>query len=621
MQYKKMSKIALVTMGLMLLNGCNGNGNGQGSNTKSISGTVVNGPGGTAATDIVGATVSLYQTGSSTPLGSATTNQQGSFNINYPASLNSGTYLYLVAQRGEVGQNNNPNINLINVIGTEGNIANGVVINEMTTVAAYQSFTNDWNITGSQPALTPVVSNTKFSSADGMAVSFATYQGLVNSVTGNSNYAVSTNTGGQMAAQANMLASCVQNAAVCTSLASVLSTSQSDTLSLMAGLKQASSTVISGLNSLISFSPYTSVPLTQSALSIEYAVAPPSANISPQQVTVDNANNIWVTNRASDSVTEFIYNSVNGFSAANSQTFPNILPPSESPAPEGISADSSGNIWIGNDEVGTSTIAELVNNGNNSYTPEVLTATVSPLSINTGTDVDVDNQDNVWIGNYSTVFSELLKSNGYNPNNARVIGSSTLPYLEVPKVLTHDSHDDIWIGNIGQATSNGVIEYINDGNGNYTAQPFDSNTFYFNHPSAISVDAADNIWIGNTSYTSNNNSYENSVTELLNVDGGYPSAINFGSNNGFTNFSTPQGISSDALGHIWVANSTNNTVVELFKNPTTGTYDVAHQVIYASNNSHTSPYPFNYPHGITVDAGGNVWVVQQGQSSVVEMIN
>src|ERR1700677_1236664 len=160
--------------------------------------------------------------------------------------------MYLVAQGGVTeSQPNNANINLVNIIGEGPTVPTSVTVNEATTVAAYQTFTNDWT-NATIPTLVQTPANT-----NGMAISFSTYQSMVNEVTGEASGRVP-----QLLPQAAVLALCVQQANNCDILAgsTYLNTSpRSDTFSLMTGLKVANSAAITRVNSLLTTSGLFSV--------------------------------------------------------------------------------------------------------------------------------------------------------------------------------------------------------------------------------------------------------------------------------------------------------------------------------------------------------------------------
>ena len=80
-----------------------------------------------------------------------------------------------------------------------------------------------------------------------------------------------------------------------------------------------------------------------------------------------------------------------------------------------------------------------------------------------------------------------------------------------------------------------------------------------------------------------------------------PTPTNYG-------FNYPWPITTDNLGHVWVANASGNSVTEL--NANNG------NLVKVYNDA---SYGFNYPEAITTDNLGHVWVVNYAGNSVTEL--
>jgi hypothetical protein len=165
-------------------------------------------------TPIALSTVKLYSAGRSnsaqpTLLGSSRTDAEGVFTINFSAPSDPLSVLYLLADGGSPASNHfglgasSNSIRLVSVIGPQA-LADGVVINERTTVAAAYAlaqFSDGSGFAGPSP---------------GLQNAAATVWNLVNPVTGdigavlgNSPNGLDTSTMREFNSLANMLASCV----------------------------------------------------------------------------------------------------------------------------------------------------------------------------------------------------------------------------------------------------------------------------------------------------------------------------------------------------------------------------------------------------------------------------
>ena len=73
-------------------------------------------------------------------------------------------------------------------------------------------------------------------------------------------------------------------------------------------------------------------------------------------------------------------------------------------------------------------------------------------------------------------------------------------------------------------------------------------------------------------------------------------------------FHAPYAMTTDSLGHVWVANLLGNSVTEL------NAKDGSFVNVYSNYN-----YEFNYPYAITTDNLGHVWVANYLGNSVTEL--
>ncbi len=585
---KLASAICLSTISAsLILSGCNGSSSSNSTPVPPpspvITGKVTDGPNN----PIRNAQVILYSASANGPikLGESTSNNNGEFSISYtlPAS---GRYVYIVAQGGSISGSNNPNINLVNVIGSQGNIPSHVVIDELTTVVSYQSFTHDWTST-TNPTLLQTDQNTS-----NLEAGFSTYQSLVNPVTGDFTYQYPSTspTGGQLVAQANTLALCVQDANNCASLSNYYQTApHQDTFTLMSGLKLANSTALISTNALLNSSstlPYQPLtPLQQTALSIIYSGTDFNFD-APYGITSDKSGNIWITNAGHNGLTE-IKNTSN---SALSVELYNATSYDLGDNPFGIAADKDGNIWVANHSINTVTELEL--NPDGTYTPHVFDnnagyAFASPYYLTS------DSEGNIWVTNnqnYTVTEIEKNQSGGYSP----VIKNN----LNVPMGIAADQDDNIWVAESVGAAVTALIK-----NQNYAPVRYDGSTYAFDRPYGVTVDNEGNIWVAN------NNG--DSVTELEKNSGYSPLIYNNASTPSPYTFNDPMFLKADFGDSIWVTNNNGNSVTEIV-NTSNG------RVPHLYDNS---SYGFNGATGIAIDKAGNIWVTNANNNTVTEIIN
>jgi RHS repeat-associated protein len=116
----------------------------------------------------------------------------------------------------------------------------------------------------------------------------------------------------------------------------------------------------------------------------------------------------------------------------------------------------------------------------------------------------------------------------------------------------------------------------------------------------VAIDKEGNIWVADTE--------NNRLVELWSSGSLRRTVGSYGTENG--QFNKPAGIAVDATGNVWVADTGNNRIQEL---SSTGTY-IRQAGKYGAGNGE-----FKSPHGITVDSTGHVWVADTGNDRVQEL--
>ena len=141
--------------------------------------------------------------------------------------------------------------------------------------------------------------------------------------------------------------------------------------------------------------------------------------------------------------------------------------------------------------------------------------------------------------------------------------------------------------------------------GNNWGQP--ASQIQFGNPSGVTVDASGDVWVADTN--------DNQVDKFS--PSGVELTILSGSGNGAGNgaLANPHGLASDAAGDVYIAD-TNNSQVEEFTS--TGTLK---QVFTSSGPTGPAGLPgrLKNPSGVAVDAAGNVYVADTGNNEVVEL--
>ena len=205
--------------------------------------------------------------------------------------------------------------------------------------------------------------------------------------------------------------------------------------------------------------------------------------------------------------------------------------------PEGIAADTSGDMWVAN--YGNSTYALLTQAGT------LVTTNCNANGCSGGIEFPVavaaDSNHNGWFANQSSNTVTKVSLDGTSVQSfACCDGASGIAI---------DSADNVWVANyfgdsISQLTNSGTV--VSSG---YTAGG------QIAHPQGIATDGAGDVWVAN--YRGGDLSELEGATAPS--PGSALSPVGYGTD---ADLSEPYGMALDASGNIWVSNFANNTVVE-----------------------------------------------------------
>jgi len=241
-------------------------------------------------------------------------------------------------------------------------------------------------------------------------------------------------------------------------------------------------------------------------------------------------------------------------------------------SPQGITVDSSGNVYIADTGAGIVTM----------YPPGSTTGTSLGTGLSKPTSVALDNSGNLYIA---------------DSGNGRVV--------EVPRIsgtLTSSSQSNVVTGlgsDLGIAVDLNSNLYIADSTkdqvlklGTISGQPNaaamsqvgtkPTGTSMFIAPLAVTTDSSGNVFIADAT--------ANTVTEITFYG---KQVISIG-----TGYSYPSGLATDASGSLYVADSGNNRLIKIpFESP-----------IYNTNDQYSVGASINAPSGVALDATGNLYV-------------
>ncbi len=263
----------------------------------------------------------------------------------------------------------------------------------------------------------------------------------------------------------------------------------------------------------------------------------------------------------------------------------------------------------------TATVTTLAGNGTAGYVDGAGTG----AQFNNPQGVSVDSKGNVYV---SDTYNNIIRAITPNGVVSTIAGIPTLGYMDGPAATAQfyapggsafDSQGNLYVADYGnnmirKITPAGVVStYAGNGtagyrNGAATSANLTGTTdtlAYFNNPQAVAVDAAGNVYVADRG----NNVIRKILTtgRVITIAGtrtaGYVDATDE-----LASFSSPSGVAVDASGNVYVSDQGNSAIRKI--NPS--------NVVTTIAGGLTQPGLLNLPAALTIDKSGNLYIVDEG---------
>jgi hypothetical protein len=608
----------------LVLTGCGiGTVDHSSSGTLAISGLVHGGQ-----QPVAGSTIQLYTVGS-TGIASASTAMltkavtsggDGTFNISQAyacgqssngTTIASGSnQVYIVATQGNPGLKvgtNNPALVMMAALGPCANLpsVSYIEINELTTVAAA------WALAPFMTSATQV--GATVTNPDGIQNAFLDAGLLVDTTTGQppvlpTGLSIEKN---KLIALADAIASCVNSdgGSGCTPLFTAATpsggTAPTDTLAAALNIVKHPGQNVDLVFKAIGSSPPFVTGYTQAPNDWTMSLTVKGGGLaSPTSLAIDKESNVWVAGQDSP-LSEFGPQgaplSTTGYAAGSiAQVYATVV-------------DSAGDIWItnfnGSKGNNSGTVTEFL--GSNAVSPALPGTSLGEyssgiyypdaLSADTNGNVFIANHDSSSATEYNSsgavVASALGSHAGLNAHPEALAADtnggfwmsdsdSTVAHISAPSTaypygqllsnpvccnesygVATDSDGTLWVADyLGTTSFTGAFaEVATDSSGNVTLPITDSDVGGVNHPAMVVIDGGQNVWISNyrgasISEIAGNHTTVPGGTALSPTDGLYGTG-GFGLDAGLN---APLGIAPDRSGNLWVSNEGSSTVTMFF---------------------------------------------------------
>ena len=310
----------------------------------------------------------------------------------------------------------------------------------------------------------------------------------------------------------------------------------------------------------------------------------------PVGVTVDASGNVYIADSGNNvirKVSNGVITTIAGGGPRVSATYSGPATSAELDWPAGVAVDAAGNLYIS--DSGNELIRKVSND---------LIATIA------GTGYGARSNSGL---------------SGYSGDN----GLATSAELNVPQAVAADTLGNAYVAD----SQNFVIRKISDsvittiaGNGSwgYSGDGGPATNAKLRQPFGVAVDASGDVYIADSGNNVIRKVSNGMITTI--AGGGLRGGATYSGPASSAQLLWPMGVAVDASGNVYIADSGNN-VIRKVSNGMITTIAGNGTGGYSGDNGTTTAAALNSPMGVTVDASGNVYVADSGNNVIRKVSN
>ncbi|TAE78629.1 MAG: hypothetical protein EAZ65_04525 [Verrucomicrobia bacterium] len=190
----------------------------------------------------------------------------------------------------------------------------------------------------------------------------------------------------------------------------------------------------------------------------------------------------------------------------------------------------------------------------------------------------------------------------FNSPSAIALDSSGVRYI-----ADTDNHS------IRRVAAGGGVNTMAGGAGVSGSTDATSTNARFNSPAGIAVDAAKNVFVADTANHTIRKITSSGVVTTIAGSPGVPGSTDASGTN--ARFNSPAGLAIDGSGNLYVCDSANHTIRKITSSGVVTTI-AGSPGVSGTTNATGSAASFNNPRGITLDASGNLFVADSGNHAI-----
>ena len=357
----------------------------------------------------------------------------------------------------------------------------------------------------------------------------------------------------------------------------------------------------------------------------------------PQGIALDSATNIYVADSFNNTIRKITPAGVVTTLVGSAGTVGSADATGSAARfwqPQGVAVDSAGNIYVADTANGTvrkitsasvvTTLAGLpsIGSSDGSGSTALFNGPVGAAIDNSGVNYLADTQNGtirkITSGGAATTLAGLAGSFG------AVDGTGTNARFYGPQGLATDSSGNLYVADtanhtIRKITSGGVVSTLAGLAGTNGVSDGTGATAQFNFPQGLAADGSGNVYVADTwNHTIRKVTSGGVVTTIAGIAGTYGDSDGTGDNVGTNNtaqFYCPSAVAMDGAGNIFVADTRNHTIRRITSGGLVSTLAGLPGSPGSADGTNNSAR-FYLPIGISVDASGNLYVVDSGNHTV-----